>query len=46
MPGARAGSAAALILAAVEGALILCRARREIGPFDAVEAALTAFVDL
>ncbi len=40
MPRAKAGRAASLILAAVEGALILCRARREIGPLDAVEDAL------
>jgi TetR/AcrR family transcriptional repressor of lmrAB and yxaGH operons len=45
MPRAKARSAASLILAAVEGALILCRARREIAPLDSVEAALIAFVD-
>jgi len=41
---ARARSAAALALAAVEGALILCRARGELGPLDAVDEALAAFV--
>jgi len=45
MPRAKARSVASLTLAAVEGALILCRARREIAPLDSVEAALTAFVD-
>jgi TetR/AcrR family transcriptional regulator, lmrAB and yxaGH operons repressor len=40
----KATSAAGLVLAALEGALILCRARREIGPLDTVGAALTAFV--
>ncbi|RKH10436.1 TetR/AcrR family transcriptional regulator [Corallococcus sp. CA053C] len=44
MERVKAGSAAALILASVEGALILCRARREITPFDAVRDALVAFV--
>src|SRR5471030_1006436 len=42
---AKARSAASLILAAVEGALILCRARCEIVPLDSVEAALSAVVD-
>lgn len=45
MPRAKASSAASLTLAAVEGALILCRARREIAPLDAVRDALAAFVD-
>jgi TetR/AcrR family transcriptional regulator, lmrAB and yxaGH operons repressor len=44
MPGVKAASAAVLLLAAVEGALILCRARREIAPFEAVSATLMAFV--
>jgi AcrR family transcriptional regulator len=44
MPRARAGGAATLILAALEGALILCRARGEIAPLDAVGVALAAFV--
>ncbi len=44
MPRAKAGGAAVLILAAVEGALILCRARRELAPLDAVGEALAAFV--
>jgi TetR/AcrR family transcriptional regulator, lmrAB and yxaGH operons repressor len=41
----KASRAASLILASVEGALILCRARREVAPLDSVEAALIAFVD-
>ncbi len=41
---AKAAAAAALVLAALEGALILCRARREVAPLDAVGAALGAFV--
>jgi AcrR family transcriptional regulator len=44
LPQAKAHAAAPLILAAVEGALILCRARGEIGPLDAVDAALATFV--
>ncbi|NVJ24474.1 MULTISPECIES: hypothetical protein [Myxococcus] len=44
MPHAKASSAAALILASVEGALILCRARKEMAPFDAVRDALMDFV--
>jgi len=44
MPRAKAGGAATLILAALEGALILCRARREIAPLDAVGVGLAAFV--
>ena len=44
MPGEKAGTAASLILAALEGALILCRARREIAPLDSVGNALAAFV--
>jgi TetR/AcrR family transcriptional repressor of lmrAB and yxaGH operons len=40
----KATSAAALVLASLEGSLILCRARREVGPLDAVGAALSAFV--
>ncbi|WP_235685308.1 TetR/AcrR family transcriptional regulator [Corallococcus silvisoli] len=44
LASAKAGSAAALILASVEGALILCRARRDIAPFDAIRDALVAFV--
>lgn len=40
----KATTAAGLVLAALEGALILCRARREIGPLDTVGAALNAFV--
>jgi TetR/AcrR family transcriptional repressor of lmrAB and yxaGH operons len=44
MPRAKADAAAALILAALEGVLILCRARREIAPLEAVGAALAAFV--
>ena len=46
MPRAKAAGAAPLILAAVEGALILCRARRELAPLDAVDKALAAFVDI
>ncbi|ADO67814.1 TetR-family transcriptional regulator [Stigmatella aurantiaca DW4/3-1] len=45
MPGEKAHSAAALILAALEGVLIVCRARREIAPLDAVGASLAAFVN-
>jgi TetR/AcrR family transcriptional repressor of lmrAB and yxaGH operons len=41
----KAHRAASLILASVEGALILCRARREPAPLDSVESALIAFVD-
>ncbi|WP_244238924.1 TetR/AcrR family transcriptional regulator [Corallococcus carmarthensis] len=44
LPKAKAASAAALILASVEGALILCRARRDIAPFDAIRDALVSFV--
>jgi TetR/AcrR family transcriptional repressor of lmrAB and yxaGH operons len=44
MPRAKAGGAASLILAALEGALMLCRARGEIGPLDSVGAELAAFV--
>ena len=44
LPEAKAAAAAALVLAALEGALILCRARREVAPLDAVGAALAAFV--
>ena len=44
LPEAKAAAAAALVLAALEGALILCRARREVAPLDAVGAALSAFV--
>ncbi|MCY1044839.1 TetR/AcrR family transcriptional regulator [Corallococcus sp. bb12-1] len=40
----KAASAASLILASVEGVLILCRARKDIAPFDAVRDALVAFV--
>jgi len=43
---AKSRSAAALILASVEGALILCRARGELGPLDAVAEALAAFVSV
>ncbi|WP_242593714.1 TetR/AcrR family transcriptional regulator [Corallococcus exiguus] len=45
LPKAKAASAASLILASVEGALILCRARRDIAPFDAIRDALVSFVD-
>jgi TetR/AcrR family transcriptional regulator, lmrAB and yxaGH operons repressor len=45
MPAAKVHSAAALVLASVEGALILCRARRELAPLDAVDEALAAFFD-
>jgi TetR/AcrR family transcriptional regulator, lmrAB and yxaGH operons repressor len=44
MPRQKAAGAASLILAALQGALMLCRARREIVPLDAVGAALEAFV--
>ena len=44
MPCVKAARAAPLILAAVEGALILCRARRELAPLDAVGAALADLV--
>jgi AcrR family transcriptional regulator len=44
MPRAKAGGAATLILAGLEGALILCRARGEIAPLDVVGAGLAAFV--
>ena len=44
MPRAKACNAATLILAALEGALILCRARGEIAPLDAVGVGLEAFV--
>ena len=44
MPRAKAGGAASLILAALEGALMLCRARGEIAPLDSVGAGLAAFV--
>jgi hypothetical protein len=43
-PRAKAGGAATLILAALEGALILCRARGEIAPLDAIGVGLEAFV--
>jgi len=43
---AKSRSAAALILASVEGALILCRAREEPGPLDAVAEALATFVSV
>jgi AcrR family transcriptional regulator len=44
MPLPKAGGAATLVLAALEGALILCRARGEIAPLDAVGLGLEAFV--
>ena len=40
----KAKAAASLVLAALEGALILCRARQDVAPLDAVGAALDAFV--
>jgi TetR/AcrR family transcriptional repressor of lmrAB and yxaGH operons len=40
----KARGAAALVLAALEGALVLCRAQREVGPLDAVGEALADFV--
>ncbi len=40
----RAVSAASLILASVEGALVLCRARRDLAPLESVAEALVAFV--
>lgn len=40
----KAKAAASLTLAALEGALILCRARHEVAPLDAVGHALDAFV--
>jgi AcrR family transcriptional regulator len=46
MPRGKANVAAALILAAVEGALILCRARRELAPLDAVAHGLVTFVEM
>jgi TetR/AcrR family transcriptional repressor of lmrAB and yxaGH operons len=45
MPPSRAAAAASLVLASLEGALILCRARGEIAPLDAVGEALAAFVE-
>jgi TetR/AcrR family transcriptional repressor of lmrAB and yxaGH operons len=45
MPRTKAARAAALTLASLQGALMLCRARREIAPLDIVGAALEAFVD-
>ncbi|MDC0711826.1 TetR/AcrR family transcriptional regulator [Stigmatella sp. ncwal1] len=45
LPREKAHSAAALILAALEGVLIVCRARREIAPLDAVGESLAAFVN-
>ena len=44
LPKPKAAAAAPLILAAVEGALVLCRARQELGPIDAVGKALEAYV--
>jgi AcrR family transcriptional regulator len=44
MPRAKAAGAATLVLAALEGALVLCRARREIAPLDVVGVGLEAFV--
>lgn len=41
----RAEGLAILTLASVEGALILCRAERTVGPLDAVEQQLLFFVD-
>jgi AcrR family transcriptional regulator len=40
----KAKAAASLVLAALEGALVLCRARHEVAPLDAVGDALDAFV--
>jgi len=45
LPRARAAEAAALMLAALEGALILCRARGGVQPLEAVREALTTFVE-
>jgi len=42
---AEARAAAPLALAALQGALLLCRARREIAPLDAVSEGLAAFFD-
>jgi AcrR family transcriptional regulator len=44
MSPSRAQAAAPLVLAALEGALVLCRARRDVGPLDAVGKALARFV--
>jgi TetR/AcrR family transcriptional regulator, lmrAB and yxaGH operons repressor len=44
MSTSRADAAAPLVLAALEGALVLCRARRDVGPLDAVGKALARFV--
>src|SRR4051794_19808139 len=45
IPEARADSLAVLAIAAVEGALALCRAQREIAPFDCVSAELRTLLD-
>jgi AcrR family transcriptional regulator len=42
LPAARAAELATLIIAAAEGAIVLARARRDIGPFDTVHRELRA----
>ena len=44
VPTAQAGRLATLIVAAVEGATILCRARRSVGPLDDVVEELEALI--
>lgn len=41
----RAGSLAVMMIAAVEGAILLCRARRSLAPLDAVAGELLALLD-
>ena len=44
LPARRARAVAVTALAAMEGALILCRAERDVGPLDAVAAELLRLV--
>jgi TetR/AcrR family transcriptional repressor of lmrAB and yxaGH operons len=46
LPAGRAGSVAVTTLAAMEGALILCRAEGDVGPLDLVAADLARLVDV
>ncbi|MGH3647332.1 MAG: TetR/AcrR family transcriptional regulator [Micromonosporaceae bacterium] len=45
VPGERAGRLATLVVAAIEGAVILCRAQRDAAPLDDVLTELTPLLD-